>query len=303
MSHSDKFKEQVMFKETLEPNNKLINKENSVTMNQIMNNDSEDKNGENSNKYKGFIQTTNKITEFPFLYIILFILFIIFGIIVHIIKPASTFFSIFLLTRFVKTKKNEITDENAKGLNKGIKTIGWLIIFLLPLVHIIKKGHRIILIQKNWVQKIYVTILLLIELYFQFPLTFLYENNLHSIFLWEQKGIEQLLSPWIIFFPTDFLIDWFEIIRQLFDSIFFFSATLKLYSDIENNKYQAFTLYFMILSMVFYWIRIIFAIGMLFVKLIVGDSSPREKKKRKIYLESKKEKEEEKNKNLNNIHN
>ena len=221
MSHSDKFKEQVMFKETLEPNNKLINKENSVTMNQIMNNDSEDKNGENSNKYKGFIQTTNKITEFPFLYIILFILFIIFGIIVHIIKPASTFFSIFLLTRFVKTKKNEITDENAKGLNKGIKTIGWLIIFLLPLVHIIKKGHRIILIQKNWVQKIYVTILLLIELYFQFPLTFLYENNLHSIFLWEQKGIEQLLSPWIIFFPTDFLIDWFEIIRQVFDSIFF----------------------------------------------------------------------------------
>ena len=303
MSHSDKFKEQVMFKETLEPNNKLINKENSVTMNQIMNNDSEDKNGENSNKYKGFIQTTNKITEFPFLYIILFILFIIFGIIVHIIKPASTFFSIFLLTRFVKTKKNEITDENAKGLNKGIKTIGWLIIFLLPLVHIIKKGHRIILIQKNWVQKIYVTILLLIELYFQFPLTFLYKNNLHSIFLWEQKGIEQLLSPWIIFFPTDFLIDWFEIIRQVFDSIFFFSATMKLYSDIENNKYQSFTLYFMILSMVFYWIRIIFAIGMLFVKLIVGDSSPREKKKRKIYLESKKEKEEEKNKNLNNIHN
>ena len=272
-------------------------------MNQIMNNDSEDKNGENSNKYKGFIQTTNKITEFPFLYIILFILFIIFGIIVHIIKPASTFFSIFLLTRFVKTKKNEITDENAKGLNKGIKTIGWLIIFLLPLVHIIKKGHRIILIQKNWVQKIYVTILLLIELYFQFPLTFLYENNLHSIFLWEQKGIEQLLSPWIIFFPTDFLIDWFEIIRQVFDSIFFFSATMKLYSDIENNKYQSFTLYFMILSMVFYWIRIIFAIGMLFVKIIVGDSSPREKKKRKIYLESKKEKEEEKNKNLNNIHN
>ena len=303
MSHSDKFKEQVMFKETLEPNNKLINKENSVTMNQIMNNDSEDKNGENSNKYKGFIQTTNKITEFPFLYIILFILFIIFGIIVHIIKPASTFFSIFLLTRFVKTKKNEITDENANGLNKGIKTIGWLIIFLLPLVHIIKKGHRIILIQKNWVQKIYVTILLLIELYFQFPLTFLYENNLHSIFLWEQKGIEQLLSPWIIFFPTDFLIDWFEIIRQVFDSIFFFSATMKLYLDIENNKYQSFTLYFMILSMVFYWIRIIFAIGMLFVKIIVGDSSPREKKKRKIYLESKKEKEEEKNKNLNNIHN
>ncbi len=70
---------------------------------------------------------------------------------------------------------------------------------------------------------------------------------------------------------------------------FFFSATLKLYSDIENNKYQAFTLYFMILSMVFYWIRIIFAIGMLFVKLIVGDSSPREKKKRKMYLENKKE--------------
>ena len=300
MSHSDNFKEQVMFKETLEPNNKLINKENSVTMNQIMNNDSEDKNGENSNKYKGFIQTTNKITEFPFLYIILFILFIIFGIIVHIIKPASTFFSIFLLTRFVKTKKNEIIDFNAKGLNKGVKTVGWLIIFLLPLVHIITKGHMIILIQKNCFLKFYVTILLLIELYFQFPLTFLYENNLHSIFLWGQKGIEQLLSPWIIFFPTDFLIDWFEIIRQLFDSIFFFSATLKLYIDIKNNKYQAFTLYFMILSMVFYWIRIIFAIGMLFVKIIVGNSSLREKKKRKIYLENERDNQEEEKKEEKN---
>ena len=301
MSNLDKQKEEVTLKEKPEPNNKLINKEKSASTNQIMNNDSEFKNGENSNekkdKYKGFIQTTNTITEFPLLYIFLFILFIIFGIIVHIIKPASTFFSIFLLTRFVKTKKNEIEDIKAKGLNKGTKTVGWLIIFLLPLVHIIKKGHMIILIQKNWVQKIYVTILLLIELYFQFPLTFLYENNLHSIFLWEQKGIEQLLSPWIIFFPTDFLIDWFEIIRQLFDSIFFFSATLKLYSDIENNKYQAFTLYFMILSMVFYWIRIIFAIGMLFVKLIVGDSSPREKKKRKMYLENKKEIEKKLNNN------
>ena len=49
----------------------------------------------------------------------------------------------------------------------------------------------------------------------------------------------------------------------------------------------------MILSMVFYWIRIIFAIGMLFVKIIVGNSSLREKKKRKIYLENERDNQEE----------
>ena len=305
MSKLDKDKDENLLNNKLEQNNNTPNKEKSGFVEQIIKNiietnNEEKKPIEKKEKYKGFIKPTKKITKLPLFYIFLFLLFILFGIIVHIIKPASTFFSIFLLTRFVKTKKNEIIDFNAKGLNKGVKTVGWLIIFLLPLVHIITKGHMIILIQKNCFLKFYVTILLLIELYFQFPLTFLYENNLHSIFLWGQKGIEQLLSPWIIFFPTDFLIDWFEIIRQLFDSIFFFSATLKLYIDIKNNKYQAFTLYFMILSMVFYWIRIIFAIGMLFVKIIVGNSSLREKKKRKIYLENERDNQEEEKKEEKN---
>ena len=79
MSNLDKQKEEVTLKEKPEPNNKLINKEKSASTNQIMNNDSEFKNGENSNekkdKYKGFIQTTNTISEFPLLYIFLFILF------------------------------------------------------------------------------------------------------------------------------------------------------------------------------------------------------------------------------------
>ena len=199
-------------------------------------------------------------------FILLFILFIFFGIIVHIIKPVSTFLSIFLLTRFVKTKENELDLNPSKAISKGVKTIGYLIIFLLPLVHILTKGHMIVLIQKNFIGKLYVSVLLLIELFFQFPLTFLYENNLHSIFLWEQKGIEQLISPWIIFFPTDFLIDWFEIIRQLVDSLYFLSSTGALYNKIKDNKYQSFTLKFMEVSLVFYIIRILFAIAMIIKK-------------------------------------
>ena len=201
-------------------------------------------------------------------FILLFILFIFFGIIVHIIKPVSTFLSIFLLTRFVKTKENELDLNPSKAISKGVKTIGYLIIFLLPLVHILTKGHMIVLIQKNFIGKLYVSVLLLIELFFQFPLTFLYENNLHSIFLWEQKGIEQLISPWIIFFPTDFLIDWFEIIRQLVDSLYFLSSTGALYNKIKDNKYQSFTLKFMEVSLVFYIIRILFAIAMIIYRIL-----------------------------------
>ena len=208
-------------------------------------------------------------------FILLFILFIFFGIIVHIIKPVSTFLSIFLLTRFVKTKENELDLNPSKAISKGVKTIGYLIIFLLPLVHILTKGHMIILIQKNFIGKLYVSVLLLIELFFQFPLTFLYENNLHSIFLWEQKGIEQLISPWIIFFPTDFLIDWFEIIRQLVDSLYFLSSTGALYNKIKDNKYQSFTLKFMEVSLVFYIIRILFAIAMIIYRILKKKSSER----------------------------
>ena len=208
-------------------------------------------------------------------FILLFILFIFFGIIVHIIKPVSTFLSIFLLTRFVKTKENELDLNPSKAISKGVKTIGYLIIFLLPLVHILTKGHMIVLIQKNFIGKLYVSVLLLIELFFQFPLTFLYENNLHSIFLWEQKGIEQLISPWIIFFPTDFLIDWFEIIRQLVDSLYFLSSTGALYNKIKDNKYQSFTLKFMEVSLVFYIIRILFAIAMIIYRILKKKSSER----------------------------
>ena len=208
-------------------------------------------------------------------FILLFILFIFFGIIVHIIKPVSTFLSIFLLTRFVKTKENELDLNPSKAISKGVKTIGYLIIFLLPLVHILTKGHMIVLIQKNFIGKLYVSVLLLIELFFQFPLTFLYENNLHSIFLWEQKGIEQLISPWIIFFPTDFLIDWFEIIRQLVDSLYFLSSTGALYNKIKDNKYQSFTLKFMEVSLIFYIIRILFAIAMIIYRILKKKSSER----------------------------
>ena len=208
-------------------------------------------------------------------FILLFILFIFFGIIVHIIKPVSTFLSIFLLTRFVKTKENELDLNPSKAISKGVKTIGYLIIFLLPLVHILTKGHMIVLIQKNFIGKLYVSVLLLIELFFQFPLTFLYENNLHSIFLWEQKGIEQLISPWIIFFPTDFLIDWFEIIRQLVDSLYFLSSTGALYNKIKDNKYQSFTLKFMEVSLVFYIIRILFAVAMIIYRILKKKSSER----------------------------
>ena len=208
-------------------------------------------------------------------FILLFILFIFFGIIVHIIKPVSTFLSIFLLTRFLKTKENELDLNPSKAISKGVKTIGYLIIFLLPLVHILTKGHMIVLIQKNFIGKLYVSILLLIELFFQFPLTFLYENNLHSIFLWEQKGIEQLISPWIIFFPTDFLIDWFEIIRQLVDSLYFLSSTGALYNKIKDNKYQSFTLKFMEVSLVFYIIRILFAVAMIIYRILKKKSSER----------------------------
>ena len=94
--------------------------------------------------------------------------------------------------------------------------------FLLPLINFFSVGIQIISIQKGVCLKIYVFVLSLFEIYFQFPLTFLYGNNLHSVFLFEQRGLEQLLCPWLIVFPSDYLISVCEIIRQLIDTVFFF---------------------------------------------------------------------------------
>ena len=150
--------------------------------------------------------------------------------------------------------------------------------FLLPLINFFSVGIQIISIQKGVCLKIYVFVVSLFEIYFQFPLTFLYGNNLHFVFLFEQRGLEQLLCPWLIVFPSDYLISVCEIIRQLIDTVFFFICGYCIYNDIKDNKYQTFNISFLLCLLVLCAMRFVSVIIMIVIRAVKGNSEERGKK-------------------------
>lgn len=214
---------------------------------------------------------------FPCKFYFLLVIIFVFIIIIHIFKPVCTILELIFLTRLGKTPRSE-NEEGLEDISKTKKIFGYLIIFLLPLVNFFITGISIISIQKGIVLKIYVLILVLIEIIFQLPLTFLYTNNLHSLFLFDQRGIEQILNPWVIFFPSDYLLSFFENIRQIVDSVYFFVFGLILYQDIKGNKYRAFNMRFLMCMIVLCCIRFITALALLTIRVVHGNSVTKLKK-------------------------
>ena len=218
-------------------------------------------------------------------YIYLFLIFLN-VILVYIIKPFSTIFYFILFERFNNTLKDERDPNSKKKIKKVFIVIGYLIIFLLPTFHFFTRGIYILVHHKGYLYKVYIFIILCIEIYFNIPLTFLYEENYYSIFYFKQQGIEILLNPTLIFFPTDYMLSSFEIIRNLIESIYFFILTIALFYKIKDNIYQQFTLNFMIISMILYVSKFIGAIAMYIIKIMLGDSTKRPLKiNHKIWLE------------------
>ncbi len=224
----------------------------------------------------------NKIESINCKFIMMLIILFIQAIMTHIIKPVCTFLEIIFLTRTVDIKRVEFNASSAETLSDGVKVIGWLILFLLPFINFFSVGIMIIMIQKSTVSKIYAFFLSLFEIIFQFPLTFMYSSNLHSVFLFEQRGLEQILCPWLIFFPSDYIISIYEIIRQLIESIFFFICGYFVYDDIKDNKYQAFNVSFLLVLMVLCAMKFISVIVMIFIRAIKGNSEERGKKTTEI---------------------
>lgn len=233
----------------------------------------------------------NKIENINFKFVLMLIIVFIQAIMTHIIKPVCTFLEIIFLTRTVDIKRGEFNASSAETLSDGVRSLGWLIIFLLPFINFFSVGIMVIMIQKSVISKIYVLFLSLFEILFQFPLTFMYRSNLHSVFLFEQRGLEQLLCPWLIFFPSDYILSVYEIIRQLIESIFFFVCGYFVYDDIKDNKYQAFNVSFLLVLMVLCAMKFVSVIVMIFIRAIKGNSEERGKKssetiKQQIELEN-----------------
>lgn len=178
-----------------------------------------------------------------------FFLLILHIIVTYLIKPITTILQIVLITKYNDLKNSEFDYSIQDRLGKIYRIIAWLIIFLIPLVHFFMRGIPIIKIQKSCIRPIYYILFLLIEIEFQVPLTFLYSENFHSIFLYGEEGVGRILNSWLIFFPTDYIISVVEFFRQVIDSIYFFILFYKHFDNKEYNYYQKNNINFLIIGM------------------------------------------------------
>lgn len=159
---------------------------------------------------------------------------------IHILKPLCTVFQIIYIILIVDVAPDAdqtIERRNVKRtyIENGIIIAGWAIMILFPLINIITRGVKIILLYDSFFSKIFTSIYLIIETFFNLPMTFLYSNTTYSIFLFEERGVEQVLSPTWIFFPTTYSMSNIELIRHLIEPAFFFGIGMLKNSQISEN--------------------------------------------------------------------
>jgi len=243
--------------------NSVFNKENNNEENVI--NNKENNLNIKINNISRAKKESNSQKCLIFFYCLLIILFTVW---VYIIRPLCVFLEIFFLTSVVNVKPKEYSSEEAKAVSSILMLIGWLIILLLPIYNFITVGIRIIILQQFFLGKFFVGLFNLIEAIFNIPLTFLYETNLYSIFLYEEKGIKQLLNPWLIFFPTEYMLSVFELIRNTIEPAYFCYVGFTKLTEIRNNNYQQFSIMLNQLMIALCLIRLIGNVVMIIIRIV-----------------------------------
>jgi hypothetical protein len=239
------------------------------------NDNSVTKNNSSSSKHKvsGFSNVPhsdlNAKTKKP-LIIFYLILVILHTVLQYVIKPVGVFLEIVFLTSLVKIKANDSDVNVSSSVSGSLDAIGWLILFLLPLYHFFTLGIKIVTIQRDFFGRLYIGIINLIEIIFNLPLTFMYTSNLYSVYLYDEKGVKQLLSPWLVFFPTEYNLSVFEILRNFIDAGFFTVSGNIKYNEIKDNQYQAFSIVVLQLMIAFCVMRFIGNFFLLIIKIKTG---------------------------------
>jgi hypothetical protein len=159
---------------------------------------------------------------------------------IHILKPLCTIFQIIYIIFIVDIAPDAdqtIERRNVKRtyIENSIILAGWVIMIIFPIINLLNKGMKIIVLCESFISKCFTTIYLVIETFLNLPMTFLYSNTTYSIFLFEERGVEQLLSPTMIFFPTTYSMSNIELIRHLIEPAFFFGIGLLKNNQISEN--------------------------------------------------------------------
>ena len=203
---------------------------------QILPNENKKDEGKNLNKKEGSeIKTFDKSSEecnicMFFLMIMIFIFF------KYFIKIFAKISSIYFLVNIAildasKTKR--------KFFEYPYSIVGFLILCIYPLINFITPGYEIISIQNTNFQKFSCVILILFESLLEIPLTFFYENNMYSIYLFQEEGVEKLLAPWLIFYPTRHILSAISLLRNILECFYFIGLGTYAYLYLSINEYAA----------------------------------------------------------------
>ena len=172
-----------------------------------------------------------------YIYLILLVLFVLYQ---YLLTPFAFVIELIFLTNSIEQETGTTESKSIQVISQSINIIGWLVLFVLPLITFIIHGLSIVIIQDTLILKFWIVIVTLLESILNIPLTFLYKNNLYSIFLYQERGFNQSLNPWIVFYPTKLIKSWVEIVKMFITSLFFFIVGIYAYSKIKTNISKTF---------------------------------------------------------------
>lgn len=194
-------------------------------------------------------------------------------IMTYLIKPLLFILKIYFLSSMLYANKANPTFNIEPSESNWVIVVGYLIIFALPLFHLFTEVRFIFTVDQHFLLKIYTGIITIIELIVELPLTFLLPNKYLSVFLFTTKNLDVYSASNIIFFPTDFMLHIFEIIRQTIDSVFFIVFSSRKIIHMKNNIYFIFQKKMLILFLIFCSFQFLQNILVLIFKLLYGTSN------------------------------
>lgn len=195
-----------------------------------------------------------------YFYIMLLVLFTIYT---YLITPLNLALEIVLLTYQLLDNK---TDENNIYALSLLKILGWIFLFISPIIPFCLHGLSVIMAQNGFFNFIWTFIVIIIECFLNIPLTFLFKENLFSIYLFQERGFAQSLNSWLVFYPTEFIKSWIEIIRNFIVSIYYIIYASYIYSYNKDNLYLTFIVSSTIAVILLNTLKVIFIIGIIIFK-------------------------------------
>lgn len=187
---------------------------------------------------------------------------------IYIITPIALLLELILLfsTPVIEFGSSTVPTPDIFGI---LNPIGIIVIFAVPLVPFFMHGIKIIALQDSLLGYFWTTIVTLLESVIGIPLTFLYKQNLYSIYLYKEKGFEQTLNPWIIFYPTTFIRSYVELVRLALVSLYFIFYAGFVYGEIGSNTFNTFEFSVCLGIIVTNVLRLIALIGILLFTLLI----------------------------------